>query len=242
MASRFNRADVLRLLLGILLISALAWWGFLSPFSDAAQVALYNETGLRPDQVEGFYRPSYFYFGMVIWLLGVSLLTVMLFTDLLTAIGLPSLPASAVVLKFPTVKREASRSPAAAAVVGIPFAILGRFVAFVIFYYVGLRALDVHGTITGGSTLVRPEVFSGFTRGSQVFLSSFFNTVSFVGEFATLRIRSGWDAAFVLANVIARFFAVFLLVNAAFLRLNLVAGQRMEERSEAGRNSTFGDV
>ena len=119
----------------------------------------------------------------------------------------------------------------------IPLEVFGRFAAFVFFYFVGLRSLDIHGMIQEGSTLVRPDVLAVFAREPQCFLVSFFNNVSFVGEFATLAIRSWWDAAFVMTNVVARFFGVFLVVNAAFLRLSVLATQSAladDGRQESG--------
>jgi hypothetical protein len=217
------------------------------PFDTKAKSALFNERGIRPDDIPDFYSPTFFWLHILVWACGAIVLSALLFEDLADAVRgvLPrTSTGQAFVLRLR--KQAAAGVPAESdshrdvmrLVLGLPLEICLRFGLFIFFYYVGLKAIDVQGMITGSQSFLRPGVFLSFSHSSEFFSVSFFNNVSFVGEFTTVQLRNWWDATFVVLNVVARFFAVFLVSNTAFLRLSTISSR--PQASEAGENKKLG--
>jgi hypothetical protein len=206
-----------------LFLAAIGWWLLIPPFFSDSNTSLYTETRLRPDGPTSYYNPGFFYIGILVWGAGVAQLVWMFFGDLVRASSEASIYPEGKVVEMRTGRHWTSqgspRSPAMALML-VPVDTFGRLVAYGLFYAVGLRALDIDGMIRQGQTLVRTDALAAFSRGAQFVLVAFFNTASLVGEFSTFEIRSWPDVIFTIVNVVARFFAIFLVINVAFLRLS----------------------
>jgi hypothetical protein len=206
-----------------LCILAIVSWLSVPPFSESAQVGLYRDNVLSPDGPTAYYNSWFFTLGMFVWSAGIIQLVWMFFGDLLRAARDAESSGVAKVVVLGTVRSERSKVDAKARALDlllVPIDTFVRFIAFGLFYALGVRALDVDGMLRQGATLVRTDALSAFSRGAQFLLVGFFNTASLVGEFSTFEVRNWLDIAFTLINFVARFFAIFLVINVAFLRLS----------------------
>lgn len=218
-------------------------WLFVHPFSVNAQQELLTDSltlpvPLKSAQVGSFYNESFFYLNVAVWVIGLVILLLLFCDDLVLSVDPIEYMGnrdSGRVVSIESSRDFSTGMPhlhlaSKWSILRIPFELSLRFAIFLFLYYLGIRAVDVDGMISGGSTLVRFDTVASFSRGAEYLLISFFNNVSLVGEFATFRIRCGFDVAFTVLNIIARFFAVFLTVNVVFLRLNVMASYQQAAR------------
>lgn len=219
-----NVVIVVRLALGFLALVGLASVLLLHTFDDGLLQPLYKDDGtFALARSESYYNTAVFWIGIVVWAAGSLLLVMMFFGDLVMLVRKEAvLDARILPLRLPGMSSKESGARLFA-VTAVPLGFGVRFVLYLFFYWIGLTALDIHGLVSNGSSLVRIDSITAFSHTSQYWLTSFYNNVSFVGEFTTLSIRSPADALFVIANVVARFFAVFVAINLAFLKMSAAA-------------------